>query len=146
VSLIYAAAQADAVAWICLVVGILVLSAGATIGLWTSFRAAPQKAEAALNKLEDAKARIAEAKVQIEHTASAVADASLEGLPEAADNATGAAQAAEESTEAASSAIGQVHDTVASLPENLRFAGLLILVGALLMSVATIQFGGVSLF
>jgi hypothetical protein len=32
------------------------------------------------------------------------------------------------------------------LPENLRFSGMLVLVGAVLISIATIQFGGVSLF
>jgi hypothetical protein len=32
------------------------------------------------------------------------------------------------------------------LPENLRFAGVLVLVGTVLIGVATIQFGGTSLF
>ena len=54
--------------------------------------------------------------------------------------------AAKGKTEAAKSALEQVGSIVASLPENLRFAGLLVLVGAVLMSVATIQFGGTSLF
>jgi hypothetical protein len=39
-----------------------------------------------------------------------------------------------------------VQGIVAALPENLRFAGLLVLVGTVLMGVATIQFGGVSPF
>ena len=44
------------------------------------------------------------------------------------------------------SALDEVSGIVAALPENLRFAGLLILVGAALMSVATVQFGGHSIF
>jgi flagellar basal body-associated protein FliL len=146
VSLVVAFSQADAVAWICLVIGILVLAAGVATGLWTSFKNAPKKTEEAIARIDEAQASITEAKVQIEQTTSAVADANLEGFESAAGNATEAAQAAEESTEAARSALQQVQDIVASLPENLRFAGLLILVGAVLISVATIQFGGVSLF
>ncbi|HET9287130.1 MAG TPA: hypothetical protein VFO26_06185 [Gaiella sp.] len=64
----------------------------------------------------------------------------------AVPEATEAVAAAGASTEAASSALEQVQGIVAALPENLRFAGLLILVGAVLMGVATVQFGDVSLF
>jgi hypothetical protein len=87
------------------------------------------RAEEALIKLDEPEAKIAEARSQIVQTTSAVADGNLEGFASAADDATGPTQVAEESTNAARSAIGQVHDIVASLPENLRFAGLLVLVG-----------------
>lgn len=60
--------------------------------------------------------------------------------------AAGTAQEASASAAAAKSAIEQVQGIVGSLPVNVRFAGLLVLVGAVLMSVATIEFGGVSLF
>jgi hypothetical protein len=48
--------------------------------------------------------------------------------------------------ETAKSALEQIGGIVGSLPEHLRFAGLLVLVGTVLVSVATIQFGGTSLF
>src|SRR4249920_3085438 len=53
VSLVVAFAQADAVAWICLVIGTLVLSAGVLTGLWTSFKKAPQKTEEAIAKIDE---------------------------------------------------------------------------------------------
>ena len=88
VSLVVAFGQADAVAWICLVIGTLVLSAGVLTGLWTSFKKAPQKTEEAIAKIDEAQAKIAEAKVQIEQTTSTVADANLEGFESAAGDAT----------------------------------------------------------
>ena len=60
--------------------------------------------------------------------------------------ATEALTVAGQSTEGAKTAFEQVEGIVASLPQNLRFAGLLVLVGTALIGVATIQFGGVSLF
>jgi len=50
------------------------------------------------------------------------------------------------SADAAKSALEQVQGIVGALPENLRFAGLLVLIGTLLISVATVQFGHISLF
>jgi len=140
-----ASAQADVVGWICLVVGIVVLFGGVGIGLWTSLTKASQKAEDAMSKLDEAKARIGEAKAHIQRTTEAVAEPGLEAAGAVA-NATSEAQAAGESTEAAQSALEEVQGIVASLPENLRFSGLLVLVGTVLIGVATIQFGGVSLF
>lgn len=138
--------QAEIVAWTCFVVGIALLVGGVVIGLLTSPRRAPRTAEDARNKLDDAKAKLEEARGHIERTASAVAGSGFESVGGAVPEATEAVVAAGASTEAASSALEQVQGIVAALPENLRFAGLLILVGAVLMGVATVQFGDVSLF
>ncbi len=97
-------------------------------------------------KTDEADAKIGEAKAQLEQTTSAVADSSLESFPATAADATAAAEAAQESVQAAKTAFEQVGDIVSALPENLRFAGVLVLVGAVLIGVATIQFGGVSIF
>lgn len=145
-SLVVASAQGDAVAWICFVVGIVILLLGVAIGLWTSFKRTSRKADEAMAKLDEAKARIGEAKAHIDVTTSAVANADLESFGASAPDVAEAVQAAGESTEAAGTALEQVEGIVGSLPENLRFAGLLVLVGTALMGVATIQFGGTSLF
>ncbi len=146
VGLLAALTQADAVAWACFGLGVLVLLAGVAIGLWTSLRQTSVKAVEAKAKLEEASAKIDEVKSHIERTASAAAASNLESTTTSAADATAAANAAGESAEAAKSALEQVQGILAALPENLRFAGLLILVGTVLIGVATIQFGGVSLF
>jgi hypothetical protein len=138
--------QADIVAWLCFALGAVVLVGGAAIGLWTTSRQGPQKTEEARAKLGEARARIEEARAHIEETTSAAAGAGLEAVAASSAQAWTAAQAAGASTEAAKSALEEVEGIVAALPENLRFAGLLILVGTVLIGVATIQFGGVSLF
>lgn len=140
----FALSQADAVGWICLFVGIAVLSAGVATGLSMARSVAPRKTDEAMTKLDEASARIAQAKRHIEQTMSAMTESKLESTGSSAADATSAAQAAGESTEAARTALEQVQGIVASLPENLRFAGVLILVGTVLMGV-TVQFGGVSL-
>jgi hypothetical protein len=57
-----------------------------------------------------------------------------------------AAADADTSAGAAKSALDQMSGIVGALPENLRFAGMLALVGTVLVSVATVQFGGTFLF
>jgi gas vesicle protein len=143
---VIALTQADAVAWLCFLLGAIVLVGGAAIGLWTSFRQAPKKTEEARAKLEEARARIDEARGHIDETTSAAADFNLESVAASSARVSSAAQAAGASTDAARSAVEEIQGIVAALPENLRFAGLLILVGTALIGVATIQFGGVSLF
>jgi hypothetical protein len=140
VNLIIASFQADAVGWICLVIGILVLGAGVFTGLKTSLTEAPEKAK---DKLDEASQKIDEAKEHIDRTTAA-----MEGGLEAAGatEARSAGQAAGTSADAAKSALEQVEGIVGALPENLRFAGVLVLVGTALIGVATIQFGGTSLF
>jgi hypothetical protein len=142
--------QADAAAWICFGVGIVVLACGLVVGLWTALKRAPAaaatKAADAKAKLEDAQAKITEAQTRIAQTSSDVRRGSLEDFTTAAPGATEALMAAGQSAEGAKTAFEQVEGIIASLPQNLRFAGLLVLVGAVLIGVATIQFGGVSLF
>jgi hypothetical protein len=126
--------NAQLVGGFCLVIGILVLASGVFVGLWTSLRDAPA---AQKEKLKDAETKLDQAKGSVER---AVAGApGVKTTDEAAKDATKAIDEAQ-------SAIQQVGAIVASLPENLRFAGLLVLIGAVLMGVATIQFGGTSLF
>jgi flagellar basal body-associated protein FliL len=138
--------NADAVAWVCLIVGLLVLLAGVGGGLWTSLSKTPA---AAKDKVDEAKASIAEAKSMIEETRNHIASTRA-GVERSAGGdraaATSSAAQATSSADAAQSALEQVEGIVGALPENLRFAGLLVLIGTVLMSVATIQFGGVSLF
>lgn len=138
--------QADVVGWLCFVAGILVLAGGVAIGLSISRMQAGGGAKAAKTKLEEARSNIADAKRHIERTASEVSQPAMESAGIDASGATEAAKAAGDSTDAAGTALEQVEGIVASLPENLRFAGLLVLVGTVLMGVAVIQFGGVSLF
>jgi multidrug resistance efflux pump len=127
-------------------VGIVVLACGLLLGLWTSLKRAPAKAADAKAKLDDAKAKISEAQAQIEQTSDEMRRGGLEDFTTAAPGATEALNAAGQSAEGAKSAFEQVEGIVASLPQNLRFAGMLVLVGTVLIGVATIQFGGVSLF
>jgi FtsZ-interacting cell division protein ZipA len=142
--------QADAAAWVCFGVGIVVLACGLVVGLWTSLKRAPataaRKAADAKAKLDDAKEKITEAQTRIEQTSSEMRRGGLEDFTAAAPAATEALTAAVQSAEGAKTAFEQVEGIVASLPQNLRFAGLLVLVGTVLIGVATIQFGGVSLF
>jgi hypothetical protein len=127
---IIALSGSSAVAWICLIVGVLLIGVGAFVGLLLLWRRAPAEEQKKLD----------EARQNVEFTRSQLTNAgggALESVT--AGNAAASAQAAK-------SALDQVQGIVSSLPENLRFAGLLVLVGTVLISVATIQFGGVSLF
>ena len=142
VNFVLAISQADGVAWACFGVGLLVLLAGVIVGLRTSLVHAPADAS---TKLDEVKTKLEETKGHIENATSAVGSSTLESGAAAAE-ATASAQAAGASAEAAKSALEQLQGIVGSLPENLRFAGLLVLIGTALMSVATIQFGGVPLF
>jgi FtsZ-interacting cell division protein ZipA len=139
--------NADAVAWISLIVGILVLLAGVVIGLYTSLAKTPADAGTKMNeakdKLDETKSKVNKAKTEIQSLGSKGLEAG--GAPDTR-GASAATDEAAASAEAAKSAIQQIESAIASLPENLRFAGLLVLVGAVLISVATIQFGGTSLF
>jgi hypothetical protein len=124
--------NAEAIAWICFILGALVLLVGLYIGLVT----APAKAaEATKQKIDEAKANIAQTTETLEAATSGA---------EAA--AVGAAESAKQTAEAAKSALEQVGGLVGSLPEHQRFPGMLVLIGAVLMSVGTIQFGGTSIF
>lgn len=141
-----AVTQAQAVGWTCFVIGIALLAGGVFVGLWVTLRQTARTTEDAKKKIDEAKAKLDEAHKQIQRTSSAVAQGDLEGVAAPAAEATEAVNAADTSAQQARSALEQIEGILAALPENLRFAGLLILVGTVLMSVATVQFGGVSLF
>jgi hypothetical protein len=130
-----AVTNATAVGWLCFGLGAIVFLAGAALGLrlgWNEPSGATHaKAKA---KLEQAQQKISQL------TTTAVAAANKEGKDPVA--------AAEASTTGASAAdvVKDFEGLLKALPERLRFSGFLILVGALLMSVATVQFGGHSIF
>jgi hypothetical protein len=122
--------NADIVAWACFGIGVIVLG----IGLWMGIKTAPKKAKAASNdKLDEAKGKVKELTDELQK----VKEGNLE-VAAVTDVASTA--------EAAKSALEQVGSIVGSLPEYQRFAGMLILMGAVLMGVGTVQFGGTSLF
>lgn len=124
--------NAEAIAWICFILGAIVLLVGLYIGL----KIAPEKAaKENKEKIDEAKAKLEETRTQLQ----AATSGNLEG-----GAAAGAAATA--NAEAAKSALEQVGSIVGSLPEHQRFPGMLILVGAVLMGVGTIQFGGTSIF
>jgi hypothetical protein len=115
--------QAEAVAWICFVVGLILVSAGTAIGFYLTLFGPKKKVE---EKTETVREQVDALEAQA---------ASPQAAPEAVATA-----------EAAKKTLDEIKGIIAALPENLRFAGLLILVGAVLMSVGTVQFGGISLF
>ena len=123
--------SAEIVAWTCFVVGILLLLAGIVIGLALTFRKATKQVE---HKMRQVRAKVDEL------TETAVSGS----LHSHADHE--AAATAEAAGADVKSALDEVSGIVGALPENLRFAGLLVLVGAALMSVATVQFGGHAIF
>ena len=123
--------SAEIVAWTCFVVGIVLLFAGVAIGLALSFR---KQAQDVKRKVDEALDKVDELK-----------DMATSGWLKASADESAAASAETKAAEAKTT-LKEIGGIVASLPENLRFAGLLVLVGTALMSVATVQFGGHSLF
>ena len=115
----------------------LILLAGVAIGLVLGFAAAPSGeagTKAASERLKTALDQVGALKT--------VGVAAAESP--AADHGK-AAEAASTGT-AAESTLKELQGIIGSLPERLRFSGLLVLLGALLMSVATVQFGGHQIF
>jgi hypothetical protein len=123
--------QAQIVAWTCFVVGTVLLLVGVALGFYVTFKKTGEHVQA---KVDEAKQKIDELKTTA--VSSARADSASEP----------AAAAAASTAEAAKSTLEEVQGIIAALPEATRFPGLLILVGTVLMSVATVQFGGHSLF
>jgi hypothetical protein len=128
--------SAQVVAWLCFGLGVLLLLAGAVIGLVLSFGKAPKgvTAKDATAKVEDAAAKVQTLKT------TAVA-----GANNPTSDSTAAAAASTQADEV-QSVLEEIGGIVSSLPESLRFAGLLVLIGTVLMGVATVQFGGHSIF
>jgi hypothetical protein len=126
--------SALAIGWFCFVVGLIVTFVGIAIGIYLSLSKSAKDAE-------DVKKKVDEAKNQVDALQASAVSSALTAAPnrEAADEAQTQAATAKSTLDEISSIIG-------SLPENLRFAGLLVLVGVALMSVATVQFGGQSIF
>ena len=101
------------------------------IGFYVTFRTTREHVKA---KVDEAKEKIEELKT------TALSAARSDGASEPA------AAAAASTAEAAKGTLEQLQGVIAALPEATRFPALLILVGTALMSVATVQFGGHSLF
>ncbi len=123
--------SAEIVAWSCFFVGVVLLFAGVVIGLFLTF----------WRKTQEVKQKVEEAKSKVEELKQTAMSGSMKATADESAAASAQTTAAE-----AKSTLEEIGGIVGALPENLRFAGLLILVGTVLMSVATVQFGGHSLF
>lgn len=121
--------------WACFVIGAILLLAGAALGVYLGAKEPDAKTK------EDIKKKADQAKTQIEQlTQQAVKAANTDAKD------TAAATESKEKGDAAASTVKDLEGLLKALPERLRFAGFLIIFGALLMSVATVQFGGHSIF
>ena len=155
---------AELVAWVCLVIGFVLIIAGSAFGIMVSrgdlggtartaeearrqLREAGDALTAATSRLDAANKRLGVAReAELSGVRAEVSESIGVDLTEATSDVATSATEAASSAEAAASALEQVAGIVGSLPERVRFAGLLVLVGTVLVSVATIQFGGTSLF
>ena len=133
--LVAALSNIDVIGWLCFVLGLFVLGTGVVKGFVLD------RADASIKK---AKSKIDHAKSKIDETKNHIQAAGVDGIV-GADAQTSAATASA-SADDAKSALQEVGDIITALPENLRFSGLLVLIGTVLIGVATIQFGHVSLF
>lgn len=126
--------SANFVAWVCFGLGVALVAVGTVQGL---------RAKTAIQKDADRKkAEGIAAVTQLEVRAQDLIE--TEAL---ADQAAGeAARDVQQTGSEAKSKFEDLASLVGSLPEHLRFPGLLIVVGAALIGVATVQFGGTSLF
>ncbi len=128
--------NAEIVAWICFGLGVVILILGVAIGLVLGFRKTSKTVSA-----KDASAKVDDAATKID----ALKTTAVASAQSPQSNADAAAKASSEAA-GAQSVLQEIGDIVGSLPESLRFAGLLVLIGTALMSVATVQFGGHALF
>ncbi len=133
--------HAEIVAWICFGIGAVFVLVGAGIGVRLSWlissQPSPVTAKGVGAKVEEAKENVEQLKT------SAVNAAAADPNSDAASKATSAAQ---QEGAKASGVLNEVAGIISALPERLRYAGFLVLIGALLMSVATVQFGGHPIF
>jgi hypothetical protein len=125
--------NSTAVGWSCFALGAILLVAGLVVGL-------------EVNRKEIGSAGSVKAKVnQAVSTVSNLTDKGVSAA-ETEGKDSDAAKAVEETGKSAVDVVKDFEGLLKVLPERLRFAGFLILVGALLMSMATVQFGGHSIF
>jgi hypothetical protein len=123
----------EVVAWACFVLGIAVMIVGVLDGLV----AAPAKAKKDKELVDKTKAEAEKLEARQEETRVRRLNGDLTAADAEAEVAT---------SKAKSSVFESVGTIVASLPEYQRFPGMLVLLGVVLMGVATIQFGGTSIF
>jgi hypothetical protein len=122
----------QATSWATFGLGVIVLVIGLGLGIF--------KAPAAAKK---DKKELTDAKVAAEVVSTELQEARNKSLNEGVATDTNAIAAA---TASSKTAVEQISGAIASLPEYQRFPGLLVLLGAALMGIATVQFGGTSLF
>jgi hypothetical protein len=131
----------DTVVTLCFLAGMLLLAVGTVIGLVVSFRSddGTKKVQEAKQTLESAREQAKTAADEVRGAGALEGPVDTRGVAAAADSAAAAASTAK-------TALDQVQGVIGALPERLRFAGLLIMVGTVLIGVATVQYGGTSLF
>jgi hypothetical protein len=133
--MIAALPSANLFAEYCFWAGVAMLVIGVAVGVIISFQEPPKAVTSV------AKAKLKKATGKINSLQSlAVAEANSDEAKPA--SATTAAVTATE----AKDLLSDIEGLLAALPERLRFAGLLVLIGGALMSVALVQFGGHSIF
>ncbi len=125
----------DLTGWICFGLGVATFLVGLIIGAVIGV----QEAGSSASEQVKAKVDLAVGKVS-DLTAKAVDAANTEGKdPDAATVAAATGEATKD-------AVKDMEGLLNALPARLRFAGFLLLVGAFVMSVGTVQFGGTSIF
>lgn len=131
----FAVSDAIAVGWACFGLGAVVFVIGCVLGVYIDWKEIDGDASS------NVKGKVVKATKEVSDlTTKAVEAANTDGKN------TDTASAAEATGTAVVSTMKDVEGLLKTLPERLRFAGFLILIGALLMSVAAVQFGGHSVF
>jgi hypothetical protein len=126
---------AKAAAWICFTLGGLLVIVGTGVGLRLSFK------ELAGGTGKPAKAKVEETKEKVE----ALSDSAQRAVAAPQGDAATSAEVTSKAS-AAESAVKEIEGLIAALPEKMRYSAFMILFGALLMSVANVEFGGHSIF
>lgn len=127
--------------WASFVVGLALIVVGALLGLWLVWKPPKSQAE---KKKEELKATLEAIKDEADQTLLRLNTVGTLSGDQQATQAT-----AQTVSDEAKKGLDQLKDLgalIASLPEHLRFPGLLVIIGAALVGVALIQEGGVGLF
>lgn len=128
------------VAGVSLVLGVALVAGSGLFGIGINTHGSTKIAQPK-DELDDAQQRIQDTRQQLDNLEAGGLEAAGD-LAGADRQLRQAAADAETSAGASKSVLEQVSGIVGALPENLRFTGMLVLVGTVLVSVATIQFGG----